>query len=157
MRPCRREKTRRARRGRLFLRRRSPPVAARCGLEGLLYRHPFDLSGGEQQRAALAKALLQQPDILLLDEPTKGMDAGFKREFAALLRELCAQGATVLMVSHDVEFCAQHADACALVFDGGIAAQAPARDLLRGKQLSYRGGKPHVPRDCAGCGRRRRT
>ena len=106
------------------------PVAARCGLEGLLYRHPFDLSGGEQQRAALAKVLLQQPDILLLDEPTKGMDAGFKREFAALLRELCAQGATVLMVSHDVEFCAQHADTCALVFDGGIAAQAPARDFL---------------------------
>ena len=80
-----------------------------CRLEALLDRHPFDLSGGEQQRAALAKVLLLQPEILLLDEPTKGLDAEFKQMFAGILRSLLAQGVSLLMVSHDVEFCARYA------------------------------------------------
>ena len=73
-----------------------------CRLETLLDRHPYDLSGGEQQRAALAKVLLLQPEILLLDEPTKGLDAEFKQMFAEILRSLLAQGVSLLMVSHDV-------------------------------------------------------
>ena len=103
-------------------------MAAVAEIEPLLKAHPFDLSGGELQRAALAKVLLCKPLLLLLDEPTKGLDAAFKERLARILRQLTAQNTTVLMVSHDVEFCASHADACALFFDGGIvAADAPRR------------------------------
>ena len=63
-----------------------------CRLDTLLDRHPYDLSGGEQQRAALAKVLLLQPEIMLLDEPTKGLDAEFKQLFAEILRVLLSQG-----------------------------------------------------------------
>ncbi|MBR3868052.1 MAG: ATP-binding cassette domain-containing protein, partial [Clostridia bacterium] len=73
-----------------------------CELTDLLDRHPYDLSGGEQQRAALAKVLLTSPDILLLDEPTKGLDAEFKVHFAGIIKKLTASGISVLMVSHDV-------------------------------------------------------
>ncbi|MBQ8852462.1 MAG: ATP-binding cassette domain-containing protein, partial [Oscillibacter sp.] len=98
-------------------------IAALCRLKGLLDRHPYDLSGGEQQRAALAKVLLLDPDILLLDEPTKGLDSAFKETLAEILEELLAQGKSILMVSHDLDFCAGHAHRCALFFDGGIVAQ----------------------------------
>lgn len=94
-----------------------------CKLEKLLERHPYDLSGGEQQRLGLAKVLLTRPDILLLDEPTKGLDVGFKIEFARILRQLKCQGVSIIMVSHDVEFCAEQADRCILLFDGQVAAE----------------------------------
>jgi energy-coupling factor transporter ATP-binding protein EcfA2/uncharacterized membrane protein len=106
-----------------------------CHLEGLLDRHPYDLSGGEMQRAALAKVLLPQPQILLLDEPTKGLDPGFKEEFAQILTQLTGRGVTVVMVSHDIEFCARHAQHCALCFDGGIAAQGSPRDFFSGNSF----------------------
>ena len=95
-------------------------VAATCQIEGLLDSHPYDLSGGEQQRAALAKVLLTQPKLLLLDEPTKGIDSFFKETFAKILKELQAKGITVVMVSHDVEFCAKYADMVSMFFDGQI-------------------------------------
>ncbi len=95
-------------------------VAAACQIEPLLDSHPYDLSGGEQQRAALAKVLLTQPKLLLLDEPTKGMDSFFKDSFAAILSELKAQGITIVMVSHDVEFCAKYADWVSMFFDGQV-------------------------------------
>jgi energy-coupling factor transport system ATP-binding protein len=91
-----------------------------CRLERLLDRHPYDLSGGEQQRAALAKILLLNPEILLLDEPTKGLDAFFKVQFADILCKLKNKGITILMVSHDVEFCAEYADFVSMFFDGQI-------------------------------------
>ena len=91
-----------------------------CRLDTLLDRHPYDLSGGEQQRATLAKVLLLQPEILLLDEPTKGLDAEFKQLFAEILRALLAQGVSLLMVSHDVEFCARYADQVSMFFDGQV-------------------------------------
>ena len=106
-------------------------AAALCRLEGLLDRHPHDLSGGELQRAALAKVLLTRPQVLLLDEPTKGLDRPFQEELAALLRRLRGEGLAVLLVSHDVEFCARHADRCVLLFDGAAAAEGPARDFFR--------------------------
>lgn len=95
-------------------------VAATCEISALLDSHPYDLSGGEQQRAALAKVLLTAPKLLLLDEPTKGLDSFFKQKFAAVLARLKAQGVTVVMVSHDVEFCASYADAVSMFFDGQI-------------------------------------
>ncbi|MEA4965726.1 MAG: ECF transporter S component [Oscillospiraceae bacterium] len=110
-------------------------VCSLCLLGGLLHRHPYDLSGGEQQRAALAKVLLTDPDILLLDEPTKGLDADFKQNFAAILRDLTARGVAILMVSHDVEFCAEHADRCALFFDGTIVAEDAPTPFFSGKSF----------------------
>ena len=95
-------------------------VAAICRINDLLNRHPYDLSGGEQQRAALAKVLLTNPRILLLDEPTKGIDAFFKNTLAEILCKLKEQGITIVMVSHDVEFCAKHADLISMFFDGQI-------------------------------------
>ncbi len=115
--------------------RRLEEVIKLCRLEDLLDRHPFDLSGGEQQRAALAKILLTVPDVLLLDEPTKGLDADFKREFARILQSLTARGATVILVSHDIEFCARYADRCALFFDGGIVNDAPTRAFFSGNSF----------------------
>lgn len=88
----------------------------------LLDRHPYDLSGGEQQRAALAKVLLTSPKILIMDEPTKGMDNLFKIKFAEILKKLKENGVTVIIISHDIEFCAQYADKCALLFNGKISS-----------------------------------
>ena len=95
-------------------------VARLCQIGHLLDSHPYDLSGGEQQRTALAKVLLTQPKLLLLDEPTKGLDNFFKVQFAGILQDLKAQGMTIVMVSHDVEFCAEQADLVSMFFDGQI-------------------------------------
>lgn len=95
-------------------------IAALCQITELLDSHPYDLSGGEQQRSALAKVLLTQPKLLLLDEPTKGIDSFFKETFAKILANLKKQGITIVMVSHDVEFCARYADLVAMFFDGQI-------------------------------------
>jgi energy-coupling factor transport system ATP-binding protein len=110
-------------------------VAVLCRLEDLLDSHPYYLSGGEQQRAALAKVLLLQPRILLLDEPTKGLDAEFKAVFAGILRRLTKSGVAIVMVSHDIEFCAEHADRCALFFDGGIVTENPPRAFFSGNSF----------------------
>ena len=95
-------------------------VAALCEITPLLAQHPYDLSGGEQQRAALAKVLLTDPKILLLDEPTKGIDSFFKQQFAEILKKLKGRGVTIIMVSHDVEFCAKYADLVSMFFDGSV-------------------------------------
>ena len=95
-------------------------IAALCQITELLDSHPYDLSGGEQQRAALAKVLLTNPRLLLLDEPTKGIDSFFKETFANILSDLKKQGITVVMVSHDVEFCARYADVVSMFFDGQV-------------------------------------
>lgn len=99
-------------------------------IESLLDSHPFDLSGGEQQRAALAKVLLTEPKILLLDEPTKGIDAFFKRKLASVLDKLEQEGVAIVMVSHDIEFCARYADAVAMMFDGEITAESTPRTFF---------------------------
>jgi len=106
-----------------------------CRLEELLDRHPYDLSGGEQQRAALAKVLLLDPDILLMDEPTKGLDAEFKQVFAEILQVLLRRRTTILMVSHDLEFCAHYAHRCALFFEGNIVAEASPRMFFSGNNF----------------------
>lgn len=100
--------------------KRVEEVADICDITELLESHPYDLSGGEQQRAALAKVLLTEPKILLLDEPTKGIDNFFKLKFAEILGRLKEKGVTILMVSHDVEFCAKYADRVGMFFDGSV-------------------------------------
>ncbi|MCR5837344.1 MAG: ATP-binding cassette domain-containing protein [Lachnospiraceae bacterium] len=84
--------------------------------------HPYDLSGGQAQRLALGKVLLTQPDILLLDEPTKGLDGEFKEKLAQILKQLQSEGKTIVVITHDMEFAAKHATHCAFMFDGDIVA-----------------------------------
>ena len=95
-------------------------VVGMCEIKHLLTQHPYDLSGGEQQRVALAKVLLTEPEVLLLDEPTKGIDSYFKLKFAQILEKLKEKGVTIILVSHDIEFCAKYADMVSMFFDGGI-------------------------------------
>lgn len=110
-------------------------VASLCRIENLLDFHPYDISGGEQQRAAFAKILLLSPDVLLLDEPTKGLDAHFKKIFADILAELKADGKTIIIVSHDIDFCAEFADRCAMFFDGAIVSSGPPDKFFAGKSF----------------------
>lgn len=93
-------------------------------------QNPLDLSGGQQQRLALGKVLLTKPEILLLDEPTKGMDGGFKVKFGAMLGELKKHGITTVLVSHDMEFCAEYATYCGLMFDREIISFGPTREFF---------------------------
>lgn len=96
----------------------SQNIIEQMDLKKLLNMHPYDLSGGEQQKVALAKILAGNPDILLLDEPTKGIDNIFKEELGALLQTLANQGKTIIIVSHDLDFCGEYADRCGLFADG---------------------------------------
>ena len=105
-------------------------VIALCRLERLLERHPFDLSGGETQRAALAKLLLANPDVILLDEPTKGIDNAYKERFASIINTLTANGKAVVMVSHDVEFCAKYPHHCFMLFNGELIAEGTPREFF---------------------------
>lgn len=129
-------------------------VATLTDIAPLLDAHPFDLSGGEVQRAALAKVLLCEPRLLLLDEPTKGLDAFFKDKLARLLRSLTARGTTVLMVSHDVEFCASYADWCCPVLRRKRGDDQSAPAVLRFEQLLYHSSQSHKPGLLRKCGYR---
>lgn len=104
-------------------------------IEDLLNNHPYDLSGGEQQRAALAKVLLLEPKLLILDEPTKGLDAHFKVKFAKIINKLIENKVTVVMVSHDIEFCASYAHRCALFFDGSIVTSNTPNKFFSGNSF----------------------
>ena len=93
-------------------------------------RHPYDLSGGQAQRLALAKVLERNADIILLDEPTKGFDCVLKEKFALLLKNLCEQGKTVLIVSHDIEFISRFCDVASFISRGRIIATKPRREFF---------------------------
>ncbi len=105
------------------------------GIEKLLYCHPYDISGGEQQKAALAKVLLCEPEILMLDEPTKGFDGRYKKQFAEILKKLTGMGKTVIMVSHDIEFCSRYGDRCAMLFNGNIIVSDTPRRFFSGNSF----------------------
>ncbi len=107
-------------------------IADRFGLAELLHRHPHDLSGGEQQLGALAMTLLGQPRLLLLDEPTKGLDPYRKASLGAHLADIHRQGTTLLIATHDVEFAAAHANRCALLFHGEIVADGEPEPFFQG-------------------------
>lgn len=104
--------------------------AARLGLAGLEARHPYDLSGGQRQLLALAKLLLIGPELLLLDEPTKGLDLASRRIIAHALRDHAKAGGTVIMATHDLDFAEQVADDVAMMFDGEIACMEPPADFF---------------------------
>jgi energy-coupling factor transport system ATP-binding protein len=107
-------------------------ILTRLGLAHAGERNPRDLSGGERERAALAAVLVGGPRLLLLDEPTRGLDYALKRELGALLRELCTRGVAVLLATHDVELVAAIAGRVVLLGDGGIVADGPPRAVLSG-------------------------
>ena len=104
-------------------------------LSHLAKSHPYDLSGGEQQRLALGKILLLKPRILILDEPTKGLDPFFKRTLAQIFKRLVERGVTIFMVSHDIEFCAEYADRCAMFFDGDIVSEGDPQAFFSGNSF----------------------
>lgn len=110
-------------------------MAEELSLTQLLDSHPYDLSGGEQQRAALAAVLLTEPDILLLDEPTKGLDAELKDELGTIFLKLKKQGKTIIIVTHDIDFCAETADRCALLFNGSITACGEPHGFFSGNSF----------------------
>jgi energy-coupling factor transporter ATP-binding protein EcfA2/uncharacterized membrane protein len=110
-------------------------IAELVEIDHLLDAHPYDVSGGEQQRAALAKILLLNPKIILLDEPTKGIDNHFKNKLAEILRKCTENGATVIMVSHDIEFAGKYADRCAMFFDGAISTTNAPRKFFSGNSF----------------------
>ena len=107
-------------------------VAELMDIAHLMRSHPYDLSGGEQQRAAIAKVLLTEPKLMLLDEPTKGMDAEFKDHFAKILKKLTQKGIGIVLISHDLEFCAKHGDYCAMCFDGRLVSYGTPQELFSG-------------------------
>lgn len=104
----------------------------RLGINHLLQSHPYDLSGGELQKAALACVLLRKPDILLLDEPTKGLDPISKDSFSKILRDLQERGVTVIMSTHDIEFAAQNATKCGMMFQGNITSENEPKEFFKG-------------------------
>ncbi len=99
-------------------------------LSPLMDMHPYDLSGGQQQLVALARVLATEPRILLLDEPTKGIDAAAKLRLIGILHQLRSKGMALLIVTHDVEFAALCADRCALFFRGEVISQGDPRSFF---------------------------
>ena len=126
-------------------------MAEKLELTPLLARHPYDLSGGEIQRLAVGKLLLREATVLLLDEPTKGLDAYAKAELAQLLLALCREGASILVVTHDVEFAARYATRCALMFDGLLLSEGEPHDFFAGNRFyttdANRIAAEHFPMD----------
>jgi energy-coupling factor transport system ATP-binding protein len=101
-------------------------------LDRVLSRHPYDISGGERQKTVLACMWLAKPELVLLDEPTKGLDPLSKKAWGELLRTLHGQGLTVVLVTHDVEFAARYAHRCAMLFDGEITSEGAPADFFSG-------------------------
>ena len=89
-------------------------------IENILDMHPYDLSGGEKQKAALGKILLLDPELLILEEPTKGIDNFYKGKIIELLKDLKEKGTTIIIVTHDIEFAAEVSSRCSMFFDGNI-------------------------------------
>jgi len=110
-------------------------MLALLDLESLAARNPFDLSGGEQQRLAIGRLLLAKPEILLLDEPTKGLDGALKKQLASHLKAYIRDGGTVLMISHDVEFAAEYADRCMMFFDGNVVSENTPKKFFGGNRF----------------------
>ncbi len=106
------------------------PLAEEMGLSSLMESHPYDLSGGEQQRAALGKILMQRPSLLLLDEPCKGLDAVNRERFKKIIFRLAEKGTAIVMVTHDLELAAETSHSCAFLFDGEIVSRGTPSELF---------------------------
>lgn len=107
-------------------------VLKKLGLERHRKANPRDLSSGERQRVALAAVLVARPELLILDEPTRGIDCRLKEELGGLLAGLVKEGLTVVMVTHDVEFAAEYAERVVMMFDGRIVNDGSKEEVLAG-------------------------
>lgn len=108
-------------------------IAQQMGIDSLLERLPGELSGGQRQRVALARCLVREQPILLLDEPFSALDPALRQEMLTLVAEVCREKQlTLLMVSHSVEDAARIAPRSIVVADGRIAWQGDTDDLLSG-------------------------
>ena len=99
-------------------------------IENLLKKHPYDCSGGEQQKIAIVKSLLRKPDILFLDEPTKGLDPIFKKNLGDKFQKLQKNGLSIVMVTHDIDFAADYSSRSFLIFDGKIQVDTTPKDMF---------------------------
>ncbi|MEE3439201.1 MULTISPECIES: ABC transporter ATP-binding protein [Ruminococcus] len=121
-------------------------VAEKLGIKDLLENHPYDLSGGEIQKCALGKVLISEPKILLLDEPTKGVDAYSKLSLSKILQEIRSDGVTIITVTHDVEFASIVADRCGLFFDGEVLSSLVPQEFFS-KNNFYTTASSRISRD----------
>lgn len=121
-------------------------VAEKLGINDLLENHPYDLSGGEIQKCALGKVLISEPKILLLDEPTKGVDAYSKIALSKILQEIKSDGVTIITVTHDVEFASIVADRCGLFFDGEVLSSLVPQEFFS-KNNFYTTASSRISRD----------
>lgn len=121
-------------------------VAEKLGIKDLLENHPYDLSGGEVQKCALGKVLISKPKILLLDEPTKGVDAYSKLSLSKILQEIKSDGVTIITVTHDVEFASIVADRCGLFFDGEVLSSLVPQEFFS-KNNFYTTASSRISRD----------
>lgn len=121
-------------------------VAKKLGIKDLLENHPYDLSGGEIQKCALGKVLISEPKILLLDEPTKGVDAYSKLSLSKILQEIKSDGVTIITVTHDVEFASIVADRCGLFFDGEVLSSLVPQEFFS-KNNFYTTASSRISRD----------
>jgi energy-coupling factor transporter ATP-binding protein EcfA2 len=121
-------------------------VAEKLGINDLLENHPYDLSGGEIQKCALGKVLISEPKILLLDEPTKGVDAYSKLSLSKILQEIKSEGVTIITVTHDVEFASIVADRCGLFFDGEVLSSLVPQEFFS-KNNFYTTASSRISRD----------
>lgn len=121
-------------------------VAENLGIKDLLENHPYDLSGGEIQKCALGKVLISEPKILLLDEPTKGVDAYSKLSLSKILQEIKSDGVTIITVTHDVEFASIVADRCGLFFDGEVLSSLVPQEFFS-KNNFYTTASSRISRD----------
>lgn len=102
----------------------------RFGLLPLLDRSPFSLSEGQKKRVSFAAALSVKPDLIVLDEPTAGQDEPSRRQLTSILSRLREEGQTILFVTHDLEFAAEHADRWLILSDGKIMADGPPDEVM---------------------------
>lgn len=121
-------------------------VAEKLGIKDLLENHPYDISGGEIQKCALGKVLISEPKILLLDEPTKGVDAYSKIALSKILQEIKSGGVTIITVTHDVEFASIVADRCGLFFDGEVLSSLVPQEFFS-KNNFYTTASSRISRD----------
>lgn len=121
-------------------------IAEKLGIKDLLENHPYDLSGGEIQKCALGKVLISEPKILLLDEPTKGVDAYSKLSLSKILQEIRSDGVTIITVTHDVEFASIVADRCGLFFDGEVLSSLVPQEFFS-KNNFYTTASSRISRD----------
>lgn len=125
-------------------------LCAQMGIEDLLDREPMDLSGGERQKCALCKLLLTDPQLILLDEPTKGMDAAYRSGLVKTVRGLAQKGAAVIIATHDTGFAAAVSDRCGLFFNGELLSVCSPRRFFSATRF-YTTAASRITRDYLPC------